>query len=78
MNTLNLQVPDSLHKQLHELAAREGVTVDQLASSALSEKMAALLPQEYLEERAARGQRAKFEGVLARVQDVEAEENDRL
>ncbi len=78
MNTLNLQLPDSLHKQLHEWAAREGVTVDQLASSALSEKMAALLTQEYLEARAARGTRAKLEGVLAKVRDVEADENDRL
>jgi len=78
MNTLNLQLPESLHKQLHEWAAREGVTVAQLASSALSEKMAALLTQEYLEARAARGQRAKFEDVLAKVRDVEADEDDRL
>ena len=57
MHTLSLRLPESLHKQLEELAQREGVSIDQLVSSAVAEKLAALMTVEYLEERARRGDR---------------------
>ncbi len=40
--------------------------------------MAWLKPLEYLRERAQRGNRARFEQVLAKVPDVEPQEADRL
>ena len=40
--------------------------------------MSALATVEYLEERARRGSRQKFEAVLANVPDVEPEEYDKL
>jgi hypothetical protein len=36
------------------------------------------MTEEYLEERAQRGDRAKFEKAMAKVADVEPEEEDRL
>lgn len=48
------------------------------SASALGEKIAALETGECLEARAACGSRAKFRKALARVPDVEPEENDRL
>jgi hypothetical protein len=67
-----------LHKQLRECAEREGTSINQLISSAVAEKMAALLTQEYLEARAKRGSRKKFEAALKTVPDVEPDEFDRL
>jgi glycosyltransferase A (GT-A) superfamily protein (DUF2064 family) len=61
-----------------ELAKREGVSINQLASSALGEKMAALMAQEYLEEKAQRGDRQKFENALAKIKDIEPQSDDRL
>ncbi|HXU46170.1 MAG TPA: YlcI/YnfO family protein [Thermoanaerobaculia bacterium] len=78
MSTLSLRLPDSLHRTLRELAKREGVSMNQLISSAAGEKVAAILTVDYLEERAARGSREKFEAVLAKVPDVEPEARDRL
>jgi hypothetical protein len=78
MSTLSLRLPESLHKQLRELAQSEGVSINQLAASALGEKMAALMTQEYLEQRAQRGKRSKFEKVLSKVQDNESELRDKL
>lgn len=78
MSTLSLRLPNSLHKQLKALAKREGVSINQLIASAVGEKMAALMTNEYLEERARRGKRAAFEAVLAKVRDVESPEYDRL
>jgi threonine aldolase len=45
---------------------------------ALAEKVAALAAETYLEERAARGDRAKFEAALAKVGDVESTPEDSL
>lgn len=44
----------------------------------VAEKIAALQTEDYLQTRAARGSREKFERVLARVPDVEPEAHDRL
>jgi predicted DNA-binding protein len=78
MSTLSLRLPTSLHTQLKELAQREGVSINQFISAAVGEKMAALMTAAYLEERAKRGTRNRFERVLAKVADVEPEEWDRL
>ena len=78
MSTLSLRLPNSLHRQLRELAKREGISINQFISSAVGEKMAALMTAEYLAERARRGSREKFEAALAQVPDVEPEDFDRL
>lgn len=78
MSTLSVQLPNSLHKHLQELAEREGISIEQFVATAVAEKMAALMAESYLEERAKRGSRAKYEAVLAQVPDVEPEEYDKL
>jgi len=78
MSTLSVRLPSSLHRQLKELAAREGISINQFVSSAVGEKMAALMTAEYLNERARRGSRVRFESVLAKVPDREPEDEDRL
>ncbi len=76
MSTLSVRLPSSLHRQLKELAVREGISINQFVSSAVGEKMAALMTAEYLSERARRGSRARFEAVLAKVPDREPEGED--
>ncbi len=78
MGALSLRLPESLHRQLGELAEREGISINQLITSAVAEKMSALMTEEYLVSRAKRASRRKFEAVLAKVPDVESEEYDRL
>jgi hypothetical protein len=67
-----------LHRKLAELAKREGVSINQLINSAAAEKVAALLTEEYLEERAKRTSRKRFKKALAKVADIEPEDVDRL
>jgi post-segregation antitoxin (ccd killing protein) len=69
-------LPESLHKQVRELARQENVSINQLITTALAEKMSALMTVDYLEERAARGDRAKFERAMGKVPDVEQDESD--
>lgn len=78
MSTLSLRLPNSLHEKVRELAKREGVSINQLIATAVAEKTSALLTLDYLEERAARGSRERFEAVLAKVPDREPADEDRL
>ena len=65
MSALNLRLPDSIHRHLREIAKREGVSINQFISTAVSEKVSAILTEEYL---SARANRAK-EGALKRILD---------
>jgi len=78
MSMLSVRIPESLHRELRELARREGVSINQVISSAVGEKVASFKTLEYLRKRARRGDRGRFEEVLAKVPDVEPEEADRL
>jgi hypothetical protein len=78
MSTLSLRLPDSLHKGVKELASREGISINQFVATAVAEKMSALMTEEYLQERARRASRERYEAALAEVPDVEPEEYDRL
>jgi hypothetical protein len=78
MSTLSVRLPNSLHRQLRELAEREGVSMNQLISSAVGEKLASLITLDYLRERGMRGKRTAYDRVLRRVRDVAPEERDAL
>jgi hypothetical protein len=78
MSIVQVQIPDSLHKSLSELASRDGISIDQFISTAIAEKLSALMTESYLSERTKRGSRAKYEAILAKVPDVEPEAYDKI
>jgi hypothetical protein len=78
MSTLSLRLPESLHKQVRELAEKEGISINQFVATAVAEKMAALMTEDYLRQRAERASPSAFEAALAQVPDVEPAERDRL
>jgi len=77
MSTISLRLPNSLHKAVRELAKAEQVSINQLITIALAEKVSALITADYLEARARQGHRAAFERAMAKVADVEPEAGDR-
>jgi hypothetical protein len=78
MSTISLRLPDSLHESARELAKQENISINQLITLALAEKMSALMAEEYLDKRVKHGSRAKFLKALTKVADVEPEKIDRL
>lgn len=78
MSTLSLRLPDSLHDQVKELAKRDGISINQFVSSAVAEKMSALLTEEYLTARASKGDKNAFLAALKKVPDADPEDFDRL
>ena len=78
MSTISLRLPDSLHEKIRKLANVDGISINQFISTAAAEKLAALMTVDYLEERAKRGARKKFEAALKRLPDVEPADDDKL
>ncbi|MFW5637385.1 MAG: YlcI/YnfO family protein [Thermodesulfobacteriota bacterium] len=78
MSTLSIRLPNSLHEKIRQLAKAEGISINQFIASAAAEKMASLLTESYLKERASRADRKKFKSVLDKVPDVDPEAFDRL
>lgn len=78
MSTLSVRLPESLHRKIKELAEKEGVSMNQFITLAVSEKMSALLTIDYLKDRADKASKQKFENIMNQVPDVEPEEYDKL
>ena len=78
MGAFTIHLPNSLHDKIEELAKAEGLSVNQFMVTAAAEKIAALLPEDYLNQEAKQGKRADFEKVLKAVPHIEPEEHDRL
>jgi hypothetical protein len=76
MSQLNIEIPESLQRQVAELAAEEGISTDQFIALAVAEKMASLRTLDYLRQRGERGSVEKFAAVLSKVRHVEPEERD--
>ncbi|MGD9546688.1 MAG: toxin-antitoxin system HicB family antitoxin [Candidatus Krumholzibacteriia bacterium] len=76
MSAISLRLSESLHRQVKELARREGISINQFISTAVAEKLSALMAEEYLQQRADRGSREKFERALGKVRDREPEAGD--
>ena len=78
MSTISLRLPDSLHDEIRKLAVRENVSINQLATLAIAEKIAALDAEEFLVARASRGSQTKFRRALGKVSQSPPAEDDRL
>ena len=78
MSTLSIRLPNSIHQHAKRLARDEGVSVNQLVSSALAEKLSALDAERYLSERAERGKKVDIDSILARIPATEPEPEDQI
>ena len=69
MSALSLRLPDSIHRHIKEIAKKERVSINQFISSAVVEKISALLTEDYLESRAKRARKKDFKRILNKVPD---------
>jgi len=78
MSAISLRLPESLHKGVRALAIKEGVSINQVITLAVAEKVSSLLAEDYIEKRAARATRENFLKAMSRVGKAEPEAHDRL
>ena len=78
MSTLSLRIPESLHKQVKNIAATEKVSINQFITLALAEKISALATEDFIKKRAKRANKEKFLRALEEIPNIEPDEWDRL
>ena len=71
MSTITVSLPDYLRANAERLAREEGISINQLVTSAMGEKLAALEGLSRLEDRAARGRMVDIDRILAKVPAAE-------
>lgn len=77
MSTVSLRLPNSIHNRVKELAKQDGVSINQFISIALTEKLSVMNAAEYLEKRAKRASREKFDRVMEKVSERPPEDFDK-
>ncbi len=78
MGALSLRLPESIHRHIRDIAKAEGVSINQLISSAITEKISAIMTEEYLQKRADRANIKDMEAVLNKVADREPLKGDEI
>ncbi len=78
MTPLTIRLPDSLHREIKQLAQVEGISINHFLTLAAAEKISALRTVDYLRAEARKGSRADFAAFLATVPDTEPSEDDKL
>ncbi|MEM9156865.1 MAG: toxin-antitoxin system HicB family antitoxin [Cyanobacteria bacterium P01_F01_bin.33] len=71
MEALSVRLPESIQRHICEIAKQEGVSIDQFICSAVAEKIAAILTEEYIQARAERAKPDKAQKLLAEVSNRE-------
>ncbi len=77
-STLTLRLPSSLHQTIKKQAKSDGVSINQFIVTAASEKISALMTQDYLANEATKGNYNDFLKVLHNVPHDEPEKYDKL
>jgi len=78
MSTLSLRLPESIHRELKDLAKEDGVSINQFISIAVAEKVSSLRTVDYLKRRAAKSNPRELLSILDMAPDVEPESNDKI
>ena len=78
MGALSLRLPESIHRHIRDIAKAEGVSINQLISSAITEKISAIMTEEYLQKRADRANIKDMEAVLNKVAGREPLKGDEI
>ena len=55
MSALSLRLPNSIHRHIKEIASQEDISINQFILSAVSEKISAISTENYIVQRANRG-----------------------
>jgi predicted transcriptional regulator len=69
MSTMSLRLPDYLHNSIRDIADRENISVNQLVTTAIAEKVSALATERYLNDMVAKGSAEAFDAVMDKVKN---------
>jgi hypothetical protein len=76
MSAVSLRLPNSLHQSIKQLALQEHVSVNQLITLAVAEKVSVLAAEDYLSKRGERVDRDRFLKILSKARNSEPDPRD--
>jgi predicted transcriptional regulator len=78
MTSISIKLPDSLARKTREIAGRDGITVNQFVSTAVSEKLCGWITDEYIKQKAKKANKKKFLDALNQAPDAPPVKGDEL
>lgn len=78
MTTIQVLIPDEINEEAAKVAEAQHLSMGQLILVALTDKLNTVVKDPYLEARAQRGDRRKFEIAMASLPKVPPEDYDKL
>jgi len=78
MSAISVRLPDSLHRKVKEVAQRDNVSINQMITLAVAEKLSALETENYLGKRSRKASKARFQKALRKIPSRNPESNDKL
>ena len=78
MSNFALRLPDSLHAYAKKMAQEDNASLNQFIVMAVAEKVSALNTENFFKERAARGSRERFLGIMDSVPDSPVRAGDEV
>ena len=78
MSALSIRLPESLHKKVKEIAHRDKVSINQMITLAVAEKLSALETEDYLGKLSKKGNKQLFLKALKKVSNRKADKGDEL
>jgi hypothetical protein len=78
MSAVTVNIPDSLKDRIERMAEEDGVPVDSLILTILSQRVAVADAESYVKMRGRRGGADSLKKILERAPDVEPDPKDRI
>lgn len=78
MSTLSITIPESIRQRVESMAQADGVSMDALIATILSQRVAVADAESYVRRRASQGSAQQLLDVLALAPQVEPDSNDKL
>jgi predicted DNA-binding protein len=78
MTTISLRLPKNYHQRLNEVSSKQGISINQLITNAIGEKLSALDTEDYIQMRANRSNSDDFNEVMDKVKSVKPDKRDSL
>jgi hypothetical protein len=78
MSTLNISLPESIRQRVETMAREDGVSVDSLVATILSQRIAVADADSYVRRRGSGGSAQQLMEILSLAPQIEPESHDRL
>ena len=78
MSVLSIRIPESIHIKVKEISKKEKISINQFIASALSEKLSAFMTEDYIQRRAERASKEKFNAALKQVPNTPPDATDKI